>query len=55
MRIPILETERLLLRPFEKSDTKDVFEDWERDADVAKYMLWNSHNDIKKTKEWISI
>lgn len=54
MRTPTLETERLLLRPFEKTDAKDVFEGWERDADVAKYMFWSSHNDIEKTKEWIS-
>lgn len=54
MRTPILETDRLLLRPFEKADTKDVFEGWESDADVAKYMFWSSHNDIEKTKEWIS-
>ena len=54
MRTPILETERLLLRPFEKSDAKDVFETWESDADVAKYMFWSSHDDIEKTREWIS-
>lgn len=54
MKTPTLETERLLLRPFKTSDTKDVFEGWERDADVAKYMFWCSHNDIERTKEWIS-
>lgn len=50
MRTPILETDRLLLRPFEKSDTKEVFEGWESDADVAKYMFWSSHNDIEKKR-----
>ena len=54
MNTPILETERLLLRPFEKEDAKDVFECWERDPDVAKYMFWTSHNDIEKTREWIN-
>ena len=53
MNTPILETERLLLRPFEKEDAKDVFECWERDPDVAKYMFWTSHDDIEKTREWI--
>ncbi|MBQ7065890.1 MAG: GNAT family N-acetyltransferase [Lachnospiraceae bacterium] len=51
MNTPILETERLLLRPFEKEDAKDVFECWESDSDVAKYMFWTSHNDIEKTRE----
>ena len=50
MNTPILETERLLLRPFEKEDAKDVFECWERDSDVAKYMVWTSHDDIEKTR-----
>ena len=53
MRTPILETERLILRPFRENDAQDVFECWESDPDVAKYMFWTSHNDIQKTKEWI--
>ena len=54
MRTPILETERLTLRPFKENDAIDVFECWESDPDVAKYMFWTSHNDIEKTKEWIA-
>lgn len=54
MKTPILETDRLILRPFNAADAQDVFECWESDADVAKYMFWSSHNDIKKTKAWIS-
>lgn len=54
METPILETERLLLRPFKETDVMDVFEGWERDPDVAKYMFWTSHNDIEKTKEWLN-
>ena len=53
MNTPILETDRLILRPFKKDDVKDVFECWESDPDVAQYMFWTSHNDIEKTKEWI--
>lgn len=55
MNTPVLETERLLLRPFRKEDAEEVFVCWERDPDVAKYMFWTSHNDIEKTKEWIAI
>ena len=54
MNTPNLETERLLLRPFTYEDAEDVFSCWESDPDVAKYMFWTSHNDIEKTKEWIS-
>ena len=53
MNTPILETERLILRPFCREDAADVLYCWESDPDVAKYMFWTSHNDIEKTKEWI--
>lgn len=54
MTTPTLQTDRLILRPFTSEDAKDVFECWESDSDVAKYMFWTSHNDIEKTKEWIA-
>lgn len=44
MNTPILETDKLLLRPFRQEDTKDVFECWESDPDVARYMFWTSHD-----------
>lgn len=53
METPVLETDRLILRPFRKSDAEDVFTCWESDPEVAKYMFWTSHNDPEKTKEWI--
>lgn len=54
MRTPILETDRLILRPFREDDVTDVFEGWESDPDVARYMFWTSHNDIEKTREWLA-
>lgn len=53
MKTPILETERLLLRSFSMDDAQAVFHGWENDPDVAKYMFWTSHNEIKKTIEWL--
>ena len=53
MKTPILETDRLILRPFCIEDAQDVFECWESDPDVSKYMFWTSHNDINKTKCWV--
>lgn len=52
MQTPVLETERLILRPFDENDGTDVFECWESDPDVAKYMFWTSHNDINKSVGW---
>lgn len=54
MNTPTLQTDRLILRPFRQEDALDVFECWESDPDVAKYMFWTSHNDIEKTKEQLS-
>jgi len=53
MNTPILTTERLILRPFCLEDSQDVFECWESDPDVARYMFWKSHNDVNKTKAWV--
>ena len=53
MKTPILETNRLILRPFCLEDAQEIFECWESDPDVAKYMFWSSHNDINKTIEWV--
>jgi len=53
MNTPTLVTDRLILRPFTYEDAQNVFECWESDLDVAKYMFWTSHNDVEKTKEWI--
>lgn len=54
MRTPILETERLILRPLCLEDVQEVLDCWECDPDVARYMFWTSHNDINKTKQWLS-
>ena len=53
MKTPILETDRLILRPFCLEDVQEVFECWESDPVVAKYMFWTSHNDINKTISWV--
>lgn len=54
MNTPVLQTERLLLRPFSEKDAEGVFAGWESDPEVARYMFWKSHNDISKTHEWLA-
>ena len=45
---PILETERLVLRPLTVDDAEAVFE-WTSDPRVAKYMSYPRHTDICQT------
>ncbi len=53
MRTPILETERLRLRPLIAADAESAFKNWTSDPDVAKYMRWELHRDITQTREWL--
>lgn len=49
---PILETERLILRPLTLDDADAVFE-WTSDTRVSKFMSYPTHTDISQTIEWI--
>lgn len=51
----ILETERLILRPFELSDAESMFNNWANDDEVTKYVTWNTHKSIEETKHVLSI
>ncbi len=54
MKTPVIETERLLLRPLTVKDAEAIFEGWARDKDVARYMRWNPHKSIEETIEWLA-
>lgn len=49
---PILETERLLLRPITLADAEACF-GWGSDERVAKYMCYPTAKDISETIDWI--
>lgn len=53
MQTPILETERLILRPLTVADASAVFE-WASDERVAKYMIYPKHETIETTLEWLN-
>ena len=45
-----LETERLLLRQFRKSDAEDMFYNWANSEQVAKFLTWPAHASVKVTQ-----
>lgn len=53
MRTPILETERLILRPLAVSDAEHIYKSWTSDPDVARFMIWELHENVGVTKEWL--
>ena len=55
MKTPILETKRMLLRPIYVSDAEHIFKTWTSDEDVAKYMIWDTHETVEETIEWLKI
>jgi ribosomal-protein-alanine N-acetyltransferase len=46
-----LETDRLILRPFELDDAESMFNNWANDEEVTKYLTWNTHKSIEETKQ----
>ncbi len=50
--IPVIETERIILRPLTVGDAEDVFE-WAGDERVAEYMIYPCHKNIEVTEEWL--
>lgn len=54
MNTPILETERLILRPVTVSDAEEIYTNWTSDPEVARYVSWSTHPHVETTKEWLA-
>ena len=54
MITPILETERILLRPARISDAEAIYNNWASDADVARFVRWNVHGSVDETIAWLT-
>ena len=54
MKTPILETDRLFLRPLKIADAEEIFTNWTSDPEVAKYMVYSTHTDVEVTKTWLA-
>ncbi|MCM3724272.1 GNAT family N-acetyltransferase [Neobacillus cucumis] len=52
--LPILETERLILRKVTLDDAEDIFS-YGANEEVTKYVTWNTHKTLSDTKEFIDI
>lgn len=52
--LPVLETDRLILRKIRKSDAEDFFR-YASDEEVARHVLWHAHRSIADTKRQIRI
>lgn len=50
--LPVLETERLLLRKITREDTEDIYSYGSNEA-VSKYVTWNTHGSIPDTKMYV--
>jgi hypothetical protein len=50
--MPVLHTERLILRKMSASDTMDMF-DYARREDLTKYLLWSPHNTSSYTRDYL--
>lgn len=54
MKTPVLETDRLRLRPLSVKDADEAFKNWTSDRDVARFMRWKLHSDVNETREWLA-
>jgi [ribosomal protein S5]-alanine N-acetyltransferase len=50
--IPVLETERLILRKITLDDLEDMFE-YGSDEEVSRYVTWDTHKTTNDTKDFI--
>ena len=51
----VLETDRLLLRPFLMSDAVWMYDNWAKDPRVTEYLLWRAHPNLEATREVLSL
>ena len=53
----VIETERLILRPFTMADAQPMFDNWASDPEVTKYVTWPAHDSVAITemvmKDWV--
>lgn len=51
----VLETERLILRPFKEVDAIDMYNNWATDEQVTRYVTWPTHKSLDDSKNIINL
>lgn len=46
IKLETIKTERVTLREFEISDAEEVYNNWGKDPEVSKYMLWKAYQSM---------
>jgi len=52
LKMPTIETNRLILRPVNINDAKDMFE-YASDKEVTKHLMWKPHVNLEETRDTI--
>ena len=50
--LPVLQTERLTLRPMSMRDAADIYA-YSRDPEVARHVLWDAHQSLNDSKAYL--
>lgn len=54
----IIETSRLILRPFTMEDAQAMYHNWASDPEVTKYLMWPTHESVEVScqvlTDWVS-
>jgi len=51
--VPTLQTERLIIRPWQRSDANDMFQ-YASDLEVTRYAMWPAHSSVEESIRDIS-
>ncbi len=51
----VLETSRLILRPFAVSDAGNMYHNWAKDPEVTKYLTWLPHSSVQASEELLAL
>lgn len=46
-----IETNRLILRPFQMNDAEPMYRNWASDLEVTRYLTWNAHTSVEVTRQ----